>query len=232
MSLQSFPSLAFLSTAAAKSIAALSQEAIAQRGRFTVALSGGETPKPLYELLGTEYRTTIDWNRTHLFWGDERYVPHDDPASNYRMVKESLLDKIAIPEANVHPIPTSFPNPEEAREDYSQTLLEFFGESVPSFDLILLGLGGDGHTASIFPATPTQKTLEGTVIVTESPVKPLIRISLTMSVLNNARNVYFLVAGAGKREILKDVLAEEGSPNSKYPSARVKPVGELVWFCS
>ncbi|HET6402852.1 MAG TPA: 6-phosphogluconolactonase, partial [Candidatus Kapabacteria bacterium] len=158
-----------------------------------------------------------------------RYVPHDDPASNYRMVKESLLGGISIPPNNIHPVPI-LSNPSDSSDTYSKEIQSLFKNDIPIFDLILLGLGDDGHAASIFPATPITKTHEGIVIVTESPVPPQIRISLTMNVLDNARNVFFLVSGKEKTEILKAVLAEEGNPDSKYPAARVQPHGKLVWF--
>ncbi len=225
-----FHSLEELSAAAAEAIAELSRAAIAERGRFSLALSGGNTPRTLHRLLAEDSK--MDWNHIHLFWGDERYVPHDDPASNFRMAQETLLSKLTIPSVNIHPIPTSFPNPSEAAEAYALELSKFFGSANPEFDLILLGVGGDGHTASMFPGTPIEEPHNGLVIVTQSPVAPTIRISLTMNVLNNARNVFFLVAGEEKQSILNAVLAEEGNPESKYPAARVQPKGELVWFVS
>lgn len=230
MAIKSFSSLAALSNAAAQLVAALAGKAIAERGRFTLALSGGNTPKMLYATLARDYKEKIDWDHVHLFWGDERHVPHDDMESNFRMVKESLLGKIEIPMENIHSIPTSLDNPQEAAVSYATELASFFNQPIPEFDLILLGLGGDGHTASIFPRTPIAKTREGLVIVTQSPIPPAVRISLTMNVLDNARNVLFLVAGKEKKEILKAVLVDEGNANSKYPAARVKPQGELVWF--
>ena len=218
-----FHDLQELSIAVSDAIADLARNAIAARGRFTLALSGGHTPKTLYKILARDYQTKIDWQHVHLFWGDERYVPHDDPASNYWMVNESLLSKIEISLDNIHPIPTTFPNPTDAAARYAGELTSFFGQPIPEFDLILLGLGDDGHTASIFPATPIETSREGVAIVTTSPVAPAIRISLTMTILDNARNVFFLVSGAEKKEILKAVLDEEGNPDSKYPAARVQP---------
>src|SRR5665213_84260 len=230
--LQVFPSLSALSSAAAQSITKLSQKAIKERGRFTLARPGGETPKTLYETLAHDYAEKIDWRHVHIFWGDERYVPQDDPASNYRMAKESLLNQIDIPSGNIHPIPTSFANPEEAADSFASELTSFFGQPIPEFDLILLGLGGHGHTASLFPGMTEAEMNNGLVIVTHSPASPPIRISLTLRVINNARNVFFLVSGEEKKEILKAVLSEEGNPDSKYPAARVQPRGELVWFVS
>ena len=229
MSLRSFPSLALLSSAAAEEIARLAAESIVSRGSFTLALSGGSTPKTLYELIAQEYRDKIDWQHVHFFWGDERFISHDDLASNYRMAKETLIDVIPIPSNNIHPVPI-LAAPSDSSDIYAKELQSFFKGPIPTFDLILLGLGGDGHTASIFPATPIKRTSEGVAIVTESPAAPHVRISLTMNVLNNARAVFFLVSGQEKKEILKAVRAEEGNPDSKYPAARVHPNGKLVWF--
>jgi len=229
VSIRSFPSLALLSSAAAEEIVRLATESIVSRGRFTLALSGGNTPKTLYDLIAQEYRDKIDWQHVHIFWGDERYVPQDDPASNYRMAKETLIDAIPIPLTNIHPVPI-LADPSTSSDTYAKELQTFFKELLPTFDLILLGLGGDGHTASIFPATPIDRTREGVAIVTESPVEPHVRISFTMNVLDNARNVFFLVSGEEKKEILKAVFADEWNPDSKYPAARVHPRGELGWF--
>lgn len=229
MSLRSFPSLASLSASAAEEIARIATESIASRGRFTIALSGGSTPRTLYGTLAQGYHKKIDWQHVHIFWGDERYVPHDDPSSNYRMAKESLLDAIPIPSINIHPVPI-LTDPSDSSENYSEKLQAFFKEAVPRFDLIFLGLGGDGHTASLFSGMTEAEMNNGLVIVTHSPAPPPIRISLTLRVINNARNVFFLVSGEEKKEILKAVLAEEGNADSKYPAARVHPRGELVWF--
>ena len=219
--IECFHSLEALSAAAAKALARLAQEAIATRGRFTLALSGGETPRTLYEVLARDYRDAIDWQHVHLFWGDERYVPHDAPASNCRMAKESLIDRIPIPEVNVHPIPTSFSNPEDAAKAYAKALTP----AIP-LDLILLGLGEDGHTASLFPGTfdPEDERL---AIVTHAPKPPITRISMTLRAMNAARNVFFLVSGEEKREILDRVLADR---DGKYPASWVAPLGKLTWF--
>jgi 6-phosphogluconolactonase len=231
MTVQSFPSLASLNAAAASAIAQIARESIAERGRFTIALSGGNTPRVLYELLAKEYSAVIDWSRVHLFWGDERNVPHNDLESNFRMVKESLLDRIEVPLENVHAVPILMDDTAAAvATRYAAVLQENFGPQIPEFDLILLGLGNDGHTASLFPGMTEQEMNNGIVIPTRSPVAPFERVSLTLFVVNNARNVFFLVTGAEKKQILKAVLADEENADSKYPSARVKPRGELVWF--
>jgi len=231
MTLRSFPSIASLNGAVASAIAECASKAIADRGRFTIALSGGNTPRTLYETLARDYASVIDWKHVHLFWGDERNVPLSDLESNFRMVKESLLDRIQIPLENVHAVPILMEDIAEAVAiRYAAVLQDVFGQGIPEFDLILLGLGNDGHTASLFPGMSEQEMMNGIVIATRSPVKPSDRISLTLSVINNARNVFFLVAGQEKKQILKAVLADEENADSKYPSARVKPRGELVWF--
>lgn len=217
-----FPSVLELSKEAAREIKSLYDEAIASRGRFTLALSGGETPRTLYEILGGEYRDAIDWSRVHLYWGDERYVPADDTASNYRMARESLIDRIPIPPENVHPIPTSFANPEDAAKSYRDELAR-----VIPLDLILLGLGDDGHTASLFPGPEFNCDDERLVIVTHSPKPPVIRISMTIRAINQARNVFFLVAGTEKSVVLRKVLETKDDP--RYPASLIQPEA-LVWF--
>jgi 6-phosphogluconolactonase len=231
MAIKTFPTLEALSAAVASAISKLAAKAIAERGRFTIALSGGNTPRALYELLARNYSTEIDWKHVHLFWGDERNVPLSDLESNFRMVKESLLDRTDIPLENVHAVPILMEDIAEAVAiRYAAVLQDVFGQGIPEFDLILLGLGNDGHTASLFPGMSEQEMMNGIVIATRSRVAPFERVSLTLKVINNARNVFFLVAGAEKKQILKAVLADERNPDSKYPAARVKPHGELVWF--
>lgn len=229
MTIKLFTSLLSLSVGAAEWITELSHKAIFERGECTIALSGGETPKTLYETLAKNYAEKIDWDHVHLFWGDERFVPEMDAASNYRMVREALIDKSPISSKNVHPI-FYRSNPTDSADQYSGELAGFFKEQVPSFDLMLLGLGGDGHTASLFPGMSVEEMSKGIAIVTNSPLPPPIRISLTLPIINNAKHVAFLVSGSGKREILKAVLHDREVPNSKYPAAHVQPKGELVWF--
>jgi 6-phosphogluconolactonase len=231
MTLRSFPSIVSLNTAVASSISQIAAKAIAERGRFTIALSGGNTPRLLYELLARDYSTAIDWKHVQIFWGDERNVPHDDLDSNYRMAKESLLDRIDIPLENVHAVPILMDDTAEAVAiRYASVLQENFGQGIPEFDLILLGLGNDGHTASLFPGMSEQAMNDGITIATHSPVRPFERISLTLFVINKARNVFFLVSGEEKKQILRSVLLDEWKNDSEYPAARVNPQGKLVWF--
>ena len=223
-----YPNLAEAAAAAASEIARLSAEAIAERGKFTLALSGGSTPQELYEILARDYKDTIDWKNVHLFWGDERYVPHNDQASNFRLVKESLLDFIQIPAENIFPIPTDDVEPEVGAQTYAATLQSAFGENLPTFDLILLGLGPDGHTASLFPGMDLEQDADKLAIVTNAPFVPPVRISLTLAVINHARQVFFLVSGKEKAGILREVLESRGDAKAKYPAARVE--GDVRWF--
>jgi 6-phosphogluconolactonase len=219
-----------LSDAAAMDLSRLSHDSIAQRGRFMLALSGGSTPRTLYELLRKNYRESIDWQHVHIFWGDERYIPHDNHESNYFLAKKSFLDYINIPAENIHPIPTSYSNPEEAASIYDRELIDIFGEKKPEFDLILLGLGSDGHTASLFSGLKFEKDDSRNVLLTKSPSGPRVRISLTMNTINRARNIFFLVEGKEKAGILKMVLdcIQEDEPN--FPASRVKPKERATWF--
>jgi 6-phosphogluconolactonase len=208
------------------------QDAIKQRGRFSIALSGGHTPAKLYTLWAhaESYGVQTPWDRVHLFWGDERYVPQDDPLSNYRMTRETLIEQVAIPAANVHAVPTNLPTPEKAAEAYEAELRSFFGGDAPAFDLQLLGLGVEGHTASLFPGSPALDEKQRWVLPVEAPAKPPKRLTLTPVVLNQGRNTFFLVAGADKREILAALRSEPESKPSQYPVGRIRPAGRTLWF--
>lgn len=220
--------------AEADRVIALSRAAIAVRGRFALALSGGETPRPLYELLAEPaYSSQIDWSRVHVFWGDERCVPPDDPESNYRMARETLLDRVPIPDANVHRI-AGEDEPHEAARAYEQMLHAFFGvpEGLPdrSFDAVLLGMGEDGHTASLFPGTPPV-TEERRWVMANHITEPreMWRITLTPVVLNAAGVVTFLVAGADKAPRLREAI--EGDTEPSLPVQRIRPTrGALNWM--
>jgi 6-phosphogluconolactonase len=200
--------------------------------RFCIALSGGSTPKRLYELLATEYRDRIDWQRIHLFWGDERYVPHDDPQSNFRMVRESLLSHVPVPLQNIYPVPTHFIHPENAARAYEGVLRNFFGGSAPQFDLILLGIGADGHTASLFPGTAALNETERWVVPVEAPppFAPPQRLSFTFPLINQAKNIFFLVSGSDKRDVLQAILRKPEISRLKYPAAMPSPKGRVIWF--
>ncbi len=221
-----------LSRAALDELLRIASDAVKERGRFAIALAGGHTPGKLYQMWGQpekrEMRTP--WERVHLFWGDERYVPHDDPASNYRMARESLIAHVPIPAENVHPMPTDAPQPEKAAEAYEAELRRFFRTGAPAFDLQLLGLGVEGHTASLFPGSPALEEKERWVAAVVAPAKPPQRLTLTLPVLNQARNTFFLVTGADKRAIITALRGQSTEGSSPYPVARVQPKGPVVWF--
>ena len=221
-----------LAEAAAAEAAALIQ-ALPEDERFTLALSGGSTPRPFHRALATTHRDAIDWSRVHVFWGDDRFVPHDDERSNYRMARETLLDHVPLPEANVHPMPTSAPSPDEAAARYAQTLTDVFGEGgPPSFDLMIMGMGPDGHTASLFPGVPALAEEERWTAGVAAPqhIGPHVpRVTLTLPVINNSKRLFYLVAGESKGEPLGAIL--NGGPDAgAYPTSRVHARQELVWF--
>ncbi len=229
-----FPDVEALSKAAAAEFVRCAGEAIAARDRFTVALSGGSTPKRLYQLLTTEsYRSQIDWDRVEIFWGDERCVPPDHKDSNYRMAREAMLAQLPIPAEHIHRMEAERSDREAAARGYEAVLARVFGVSIggepPAIDLILLGMGPDGHTASLFPHTKALDETRRWVVPNHVPQLNTDRLTLTRPILNRGREVLFLVAGADKAERLVEVLA--GPPDPKrLPSQSIQPEGQLVWF--
>jgi 6-phosphogluconolactonase len=219
-----------LSRAAAAELAQVAASAIEARGRFDLALAGGSTPRRLYEILASEYRDRIDWSRTHLFWGDERFVPESDPLSNFRMARKALIDPLGIAAANVHPMPTSFADPDDAARAYEKTLRSHFGGGPPQFDLVLLGMGPEGHTASLFPGSNALEETERWVMPVRVAAEPPLRLTLTLAVLNAAREVFFLVSGPDKGAIVRKLLSLSPEETGPYPAARVRPQGRVVLF--
>jgi 6-phosphogluconolactonase len=218
---------------AAELVASAASEAVADRGRFTIALSGGSTPKSLYTLLATNARTSLPWDRMYFFFGDERHVPPTDPESNYRMADEAMLSKIPVAPGNVFRVQAENPDAEAAAEAYEQTLRRFFAleaGQVPSFDLILLGMGPDGHTASLFPGTEALNEKSKLVVANWVEKLKTHRITLTLPVLNAAQCVAFLVSGTDKAPVLKSVLEGDAS-GEQYPAKLVRPAqGKLIWL--
>ena len=219
--------------AAAEVVVHTAKDAVEQRGRFTIALSGGSTPKSLFNLLATNARTVLPWDRMFFFWGDERHVPPTDPESNYRMAEEAMLSKIPVAAGNVFRIPAENPDAAAAADAYEQTLRKFFqlgpGE-IPIFDLILLGMGPDGHTASLFPGSAGLQEKNRLAIANWVDKLKTSRLTLTLPVLNAARCVAFLVSGTDKAAVLKTVL-EEDAPAEQYPSKLIRPNnGKLIWL--
>ena len=200
-------------------------------GPATVALSGGSTPKLLYQALAAApFVDQVPWDRVHWFWGDERFVPQSDDRSNYRMTMQAMLDRAIVPPGNVHPIPTEGVTADEAAARYQALLQAFYGAAAldparPLFDIVLLGLGTNGHSASLFPGTPAlaERTAWAAAVTPEG--EPT-RITLTYPALESCRHAAFLVAGADKR----DVLAQVRAGAADLPAARYRPMGELHWF--
>jgi 6-phosphogluconolactonase len=217
--------------AVAQHVVTLAVEAIAQKQPFSVALAGGSTPRPAYEALATpRYADRLDWSQVEIFWGDERCVPPDHAESNYRMAHEALLRHVPIPEENVHRMRGEL-EPEQAAEAYEEQLRSSFGDvRVPRFDLILLGLGEDGHTASLFPRTPALQEQERWVVAHYVEALDAWRLTLTPVVLNAAENVTFVVVGERKAAILEEVIEGAYRPQ-ELPAQRVQPRrGRLRWF--
>lgn len=231
VSVEIFEDSRALFAAGADRVIAAAKAAVAQRRRFTIALSGGSTPRGLYRVLGEEpRRSAMPWSSTQIFWGDERHVAPSDPDSNYRMTLEALLSNVPIPPQQVHRIKAEEPDARVAALMYEHDLREVFQiapGTVPRFDCILLGLGGDGHTASLFPNTAALDEETRLVVANDVPQLHTDRITLTYPVLNAAALVLFLVEGEGKAGILPEVLR----PGSTLPSARVHPIdGEVIWM--
>ncbi len=208
----------------------MTDAALAAKGPFRVLLSGGSTPKTLYGLLASEeYRDRFPWPRVSWYWGDERFVPHDHPESNYRMVLETMFSRAPVPPENIHPVPVDGP-PAEAAAHYQRVLQQAYGAAIfdsrrPLFDVTLLGLGSDGHTASLLPGDPVLEERQRWVAAVAHG-RPEVRITTTYPVIESSRRVAFLVAGQEKTVTLHAIRAG----TSQAPAARVRPVGELIWF--
>jgi 6-phosphogluconolactonase len=219
-----------LNQAAAQFVSDLAGKSVLARGRFSVCLSGGDTPKGLYTLLSMNpYHDLIPWEKTFIFWGDERCVPQDDEDNNAHMAMKALLNKIDVPASNIFPIPVNLP-PADAAIQYEQTLKNFFGKEEPRFDLILLGLGENGHTASLFPGTKVLHEKSHWVKEVFVADKQVYRITMTALLINKAHHILFMVTGAYKSAILKTVLSASLQPE-KYPVQLIKPEqGEAYWL--
>jgi 6-phosphogluconolactonase len=257
MNVTVLPSLAALSGAAAEIVADVALASVAARGSFAIALAGGGTPRGTYERLATGFTARIPWDRTEVYFGDERCVEPTHPESNFRMVSESLLSRVAIPTANIHPVRASGEAPALVAEEYEGLLRRRFddgpaevssiverdgtalreiadavdGNVRPTFDLTILGMGEDGHTASLFPGAAALEARLRWVAATTAPPDAAVRdrITLTLPMLNRSRSVLFLCAGRRKREVLRQVLAG-GSSAARYPAARVRGIEETRWL--
>jgi 6-phosphogluconolactonase len=221
-----------ISRAAAQLFIESASQAIAQRGRFLAALSGGNTPMGLYHrLAAAPERDQVDWSRTYYFWGDERCVPPDDAGSSYGQARQALLDKVPIPAHNIQRVESGL-EPGEAARDYARRLREFAAPSLdwPRFDLVLLGMGDDGHTASLFPGSPVEVESAVLAVTAQYQDRPANRVTLTPPVFNAARRILFLVNGASKADTLAKVLLGDYHPGN-LPAQRIDPTGgEAIWL--
>lgn len=229
-----------LARTAAAYISSLALDAVSLRGRCTVALAGGSTPRDTYGILASkEMSERIPWEQVHLFWGDERFVPLSDRHSNYRMAEETLISRVPVPMTNVYPIPTDLDHPETAARHYEKTLRATFqgddlhtvqGRPYPIFDLILLGVGTDGHTASLYDLAHIDDQERRWVLATRAPDTYPIRdrVSLSLPVINSARSVLFLVSGEEKREVLQKILSRTEGTIPSIPAHMVQPAESLV----
>ena len=232
----SFKTLRDASLALAERIVEAARVAIEEHGQYTMAISGGKTPELLYSLLASKFSERMGWNSIHLFWGDERFVPQDHPDSNFRMAYHAWISKVPIPRQNIHRIPTETETPEEAARSYEKTLKEFFNppdnKSIPAFDAILLGVGTDGHTASLFPGSRVLGEKSRWVVSVEAPpsVFPKKRITLTLPLINNSREVFFFAFGEEKKNVLRAIFEEPEKAKKVYPAAMVKARERLLWY--
>lgn len=227
-----YPDLETISQQAAAYIARIAREAIVTRGRFTLALSGGNTPKKLYSLLATEpYSSQIDWQLVDIFWSDERCVPPDDPESNYLMAQEVLLSRISIAVAQVHRMPADRADRDAASLAYTRDMQRVFSTNgIPEFDLLQLGMGPEAHTASLFPHQPSLHETQRLVMPVSVPKPPPDRLTFTPPILNAARNILFLATGADKVDALHAVIEGPTNPD-EYPAQIVRPPnGEVTWM--
>jgi len=229
--LRIFRDLEKLSRHAANLFVEQSTRSIIERNRFLVALNGGSTPTRLFQLLATDFRDKVDWSRVHIFWGDERCVPPDDTGSSYGQARDLLLSRVPIPDSNIHRINGEL-GPIDASKDYARVLKDFTedGFDVPRFDLVYLGMGEDGHTASLFPGSPVNVSKPTVPVTAHYQDRPANRVTLTPVVFNSARMVVFMATGEKKAITLAEVLSGRYNPE-QHPAQRIDPKdGELIWL--
>ena len=225
-----FNDTAALSQAAAELFVQTAREAVDRNGRFTVALTGGSSPVGMYRLLAqAPYRDQVPWQQTYIFWGDERWVPLTDERSNAKMAQDTFLNQVPVPQDQVYPM-WGAGEPEEFALHYEQVLQKHFHQQAPAFDLILLGMGDDGHTASLFPGTEVLNETSRWVWAYYLAPQSMYRITLTAPLINQARKILFLTFGPNKAPALHEVREGARNPN-KYPSQLIQPQsGEVLWF--
>lgn len=230
-----YPDMESLSQGAAEEISHIIKAAVQDRDYFTIALSGGSTPAALYRLLADNYSNKIQWPKVHIFWGDERCVPAGHADSNFAMAHRLLISRVPIAPQNIHSVPAEYGSPEKTAEAYEQVIRDFFlqrGMSFPCFDMILLGIGEDGHTASLFPGDSVlrEKQRLAAPVLAPADYSPRNRITLTLPVINNAENVFFIVSGKKKGKMVAAVLDDAEAAGKLYPAAMVRPKGRIIWF--
>ncbi len=228
--IHAYPNKEKLVAATTERIADCMEQAIQKNGLCNMALSGGKTPAGIFSLLASSpYRDRLDWSRLHLFWGDERMVHPEHQDSNFKLVQEALLDHIKIPDENIHRMRGEI-EPEEAAAEYIELLHDHFEGDLPCFDLMLLGLGEDGHTASLFPETDAVEECEKHAVAVFVPKLDVWRVTLTLPVLNAARRILFLVSGKSKSEMVQRIISNK-QPAKEIPATMVNPQnGELHWM--
>jgi len=227
-----YPDFESLSRSAAELFVELAAASVKARGKFSVALAGGNTPRRTYELLSQNpFRDQVAWNRAHIFWGDERCVPVDDPRSNARMAQQAFLEHVPVPSAGVHPIECA-EMPREAAHRYESLLRDFFAGGPTRLDIVFLGLGENGHTASLFPFTPALGEQERWISQVYAAEQNIYRVTMTAPIINHARAVVFIVSSASKARVLKEVLEGPRDP-MRLPAQLIRPElqgGELFWL--
>jgi 6-phosphogluconolactonase len=232
---RAFPDLPKASQALAERLVITAKDVLATNDRFSMVLSGGTTPRLLYRLLSREYSREISWERVHLFWGDERCVPLDSKESNFAMANEAMISKVQLPPENIHRIPAEIIPPEKAAETYEQMLQEFFKPEEKDsflFDAMILGIGEDGHTASLFPGSSALVEKNQWVLAVDAPssFSPRKRITLTFPLINRSRSIFFLASGTKKREVVREILNNPGAARRLYPAAMILPQGSETWY--
>ncbi|MGV1098968.1 6-phosphogluconolactonase [Thiovibrio sp. JS02] len=237
MQTRNFTNMEALSRAAAEEIVSIADNAVAGRGIFTLVLTGGKTPGLLYSLLAEPpLAGRLPWKKTHLFWGDERCLPPDDPASNFFLARETLLKNGLVPLENIHRLEGEDPEPARAARRYESLLKGFFRGAekacLPRFDCLLLGMGNDGHIASLFPGSPLLGEEKRLVAALPEPAgtPKVIRLTLTLPIINSARKVLLMISGAEKKKIFQEIAEDRDAAMRKYPAACLAPQGELLWF--
>jgi 6-phosphogluconolactonase len=219
-----------MSLRAAESAVRIINDAVRRAGRCSLVLSGGSTPMTFHRLLASTFRDQVPWEQVHVFWTDERYVPHESPQSNYRMARNTLLDHVPCPPANIHPMPTHAADPDAAASHYEKTMVRYWGSETPRLDLVLLGMGHEGHTASLFPGAPALRERTRWVVAATVPADPPVRLTLTLPALTRSAHAHFLVSGSDKSNALRQVLSGNADPDL-LPAAAVRAQrGPVVWW--